>query len=134
MIGVDTNILLRLGDATDPTQRERARAFVDSQGAGGCLIGAIALTEFAWTLTRAYKRPRGEVAERIGMLLRSLEFQVADAGEASRALSRFRQGPADFADYFLAEINRSAGCSRTATFDHDALKADDLFAPVPELI
>ena len=92
MIGLDTNVLLRLGDDDEPVQRDRARARVRSQGANGCFVNAIVLAEFAWTLTR---------------------------------------GPADFADYFLAEINTSAGCAMTATFDRDALKSGEPFASVP---
>ena len=56
---------------------------------------------------------------------------AAALDEASRAVTRFRDGPADFADYFLAEINTSAGCATTATFDSAALKSGEPFAAVP---
>jgi predicted nucleic-acid-binding protein len=131
MIGLDTNVLLRLGDDDEPIQRDRARALVRSQGANGCFVNAIVLAEFAWTLTRSYKLSRGDAAARIAVILESPEFVVASLDEASRAVQRFREGPADFADYFLAEINTSAGCSMTATFDSDALKSGEPFAPVP---
>lgn len=131
MIGLDTNVLLRLGDDQEPGQRDRARALVRSQGANGCFVNAIVLAEFAWTLTRSYKLPRGDAAARIAVILESPEFVVASLDEASRAVDRFRHGPADFADYFLAEINASAGCATTATFDSDALKSGDPFAAVP---
>ena len=61
----------------------------------------------------------------------SPEFVVASLDEAARAVQRFRDGPADFADYFLAEINTTAGCAVTATFDRDALKSGEPFAAVP---
>jgi predicted nucleic-acid-binding protein len=131
MIGLDTNVLLRLGDDEDPGQRDRARALVRSQGANGCFVNPIVLAEFAWTLTRFYKLSRGDTAARIAVILESPEFVVASPEEASRAVERFRDGPADFADYFLAEINASAGCGTTATFDSDALKSGKPFAPVP---
>ena len=131
MIGLDTNVLLRLGDDDEPAQRERARALLRSQGANGCFVNAIVLTEFAWTLTRSYKLSRAEVAARISVILESPEFVVASLDEASRAVQRFRNGLADFADYFLAEINTSAGCATTATFDRDALKSGDPFRAVP---
>jgi predicted nucleic-acid-binding protein len=111
MIGLDTNVLLRLGDDDEPQQRDRARALVRSQGANGCFVNAIVLAEFAWTLTRSYV--------------------VASLDKASRAVQRFREGPSDFADYFLAEINASAGCVMTATFDSDPLKSGEPFAAVP---
>jgi predicted nucleic-acid-binding protein len=132
MIGLDTNVLLRLGDDREPDQRDRARALVGSQGASGCFVNPIVLSEFAWTLTRIYKLPRADVAARIALILEAPEFVVASLDEASRAVHRFRRGPADFADYFLAEINTSAGCATTATFDRDAIKSGEPFKPVPE--
>jgi predicted nucleic-acid-binding protein len=131
MIGLDTNVLLRLGDDEEPHQRDRARALVRSQGASGCFVNTIVLAEFAWTLTRSYKLSRGDVAARISVILESPEFVVANLDDASRAVQRFRVGSADFADYFLAEINISAGCTMTATFDRDALKSGDPFRAVP---
>lgn len=131
MIGVDTNVLLRLADDEEPGQRDRAQSLVRSQGESGCFVNAIVLAEFAWTLTRSYKLSRNEAAARIAVILESPEFVVASLDEAARAVERFRDGPADFADYFLAEINRSAGCPMTATFDRDALKSGEPFAAVP---
>jgi predicted nucleic-acid-binding protein len=133
MIGVDTNVLLRLGDDDEPLQRDRAQALVRSQGANGCFVNAIVLAEFAWTLTRSYKLSRGDTAARIAVILESPEFVVASLDEASRAVQRFRVGPADFADYFLSEINTSAGCATTVTFDSAALKSGEPFAAVPIL-
>jgi predicted nucleic-acid-binding protein len=132
MIGLDTNVLLRLGDDREPDQRDRARALVGSQGTNGCFVNAIVLSEFAWTLTRIYKLSRADVAARIALILEAPEFVVASLAEASRAVQRFRSGPADFADYFLAEINNSAGCAATATFDRDAIKSGEPFKPVPK--
>ena len=133
MIGVDTNVLLRLGDDDEPLQRDRAQALVRSQGASGCFVNPIVLAEFAWTLTRSYKLSRDDTAARIAVILESPEFVVASLDEASRAVQRYRAGPADFADYFLSEINISAGCAMTATFDSAALKSGDPFAAVPIL-
>jgi predicted nucleic-acid-binding protein len=130
MIGLDTNVLLRLGDDEEPIQRDRARALVRSQGENGCFVNEIVLAEFAWTLTRTYKLSRADAAARIAVILESPEFVVTNLDEASRAVERFRQGPADFADYFLAEINASAGCATTATLDSDALKSGEPFAAV----
>src|SRR5258708_14852111 len=131
MIGLDTNVLLRLGDDDEPQQRDRARALVRCQGANGCFVNPIVLAEFAWTLTRFYKLSRADTAARIAVILESPEFVIASLDEASRAIQRFRDGSADFADYFLAEINATAGCAMTATFDRDALKSGDPFVAVP---
>jgi predicted nucleic-acid-binding protein len=73
------------------------------------------------------------VAVRLEILLDAPEFVIEKSAEATRALARYRSGPADFPDYFLAEINRSAGCATTATSDDAALKSGELFSGVPAL-
>lgn len=130
-VGLDTNVLLRIGDDLAPAQQAPAQALVRSLGPAGSFVGAIVLAEFAWTLRRHYKLSRQEVSDRIAILLEAPEFVIAEAAEAERALIRYRQGPADFADYFLAEINRSQGCTATLSFDSAALKSGDPFLPVP---
>ena len=133
MLGLDTNVLLRLGDEREPSERNRAIAVIRAQGSAGCFVNPIVLSEFAWTLRRTFKLAREEVAARIAVVLEAPEFVVANGAEASLALERYRTGPADFADYFLAEINRGAGCTATVTFDSEALNSGDPFVPVPAL-
>jgi predicted nucleic-acid-binding protein len=133
MIGLDTNVLLRLVEESDPNQRARADALVRAQGLRGCFVNPIVLAELAWTLARTYKQSRDEIADRLELILEAPEFVVANADEAERAIGRLRQGPAEFSDYFLAEINRSAGCDNTATFDKHAGRSEDLFAAVPPI-
>jgi predicted nucleic-acid-binding protein len=130
MIGVDTNVLLRLSDEESPQERARARELVRTQP-GRLFVNEIVLAEFVWTLAKAFKKPRREIAERVAILLEADEFVVARSPEAGRALERYRDGRADFTDYFLAEINRSQGCSATASFDAKAVKSGDPFIPVP---
>jgi predicted nucleic-acid-binding protein len=129
MIGVDTNVLLRLSDEESPAQRDLARKFVKAN-AGRLFLSEIVVVEFVWTLVRTFKKARAEVAERVAILLDSDEFVVGRSSEAERALERYRIGPADFADYFLAEVNRSHGCSATASFDVKAVRSGDPFIPV----
>jgi predicted nucleic-acid-binding protein len=97
MIGLDTNVLLRLGDNEEPGQRDRVRALVRSRGKDGSFVNVV----------------------------------VASSEEASRAVESFREGPADFAHCFLAEINASSGCAMSATFDSASLNSREPFAAVP---
>jgi predicted nucleic-acid-binding protein len=56
MIGLDTNVLLRLGDEFEPAQRRRALALIRAQGFGGCFVNVIVLCEFSWTLSWRWRR------------------------------------------------------------------------------
>lgn len=127
MIGLDTNVLLRLFDRSDRAQTTAAERLIAEQGQEGCLLNPIVLSEFAWTLDRTYKVGRGIVADHIDRILEASEFIVPFADEAAAAADRFREGPADFADYFSAEINRTLGCTTTITFDRDAAKHKQSF-------
>ena len=123
MIGVDTNILLRMFDRSDAAQAEAADRLV-AEKAGGCLVNPIVLAEFAWTLDRTYKLDRESIAERVDRIVKSSEYVVAFPEAAMVALANFRTGSAGFADYLLAELNHSLGCETTYTFDRAAARAD----------
>ena len=133
MIGLDTNVVLRLGDEKDPAQRARALSLVASQGASGCMVNIVVLCEYAWTLRTAFKMDRVEIADRIDVLSRASEIVLSHSDAVQRALAKYRVGPADFADYLIAEVNAADGCESTATFDGDALKSGSPFSPVPVL-
>jgi len=131
MIGLDTNVLLRLFVEKDSAQIDRARRFVDAAAADEpCLVNPVVLAEFAWTLARTFKKKRLDVAHLIDGILSMDDLEVPFRHAAARALAAYRSGKADFPDYFLAEINRELGCASTATFDRAALDSP-AFSPVP---
>ena len=131
MIGLDTNVLLRLFVEDNLAQSERARRFVHAAAADEpCLVSPIVLAEFAWTLATKFKQKRPELARLIEGVLSMDDLEIPFRRAAERALAAYRSGTADFPDYFLAEINAELGCASTATFDTAALNSPT-FSPVP---
>jgi predicted nucleic-acid-binding protein len=131
MIGLDTNVLVRLFVEDDPAQSDRARRLVDAAAADEpCVINPVVLAEFAWTLARNFKKKRPEVARLIEGVLSMDDLDVPFRRAAQGALNAYRCGKADFPDYLLAAINAELGCASTATFDRAALD-DSAFSPVP---
>jgi predicted nucleic-acid-binding protein len=131
MIGLDTNVLVRLFVEDDPAQSDRARRLVDAAAADEpCVINPVVLAEFAWTLARNFKKKRPEVARLIEGVLSMDDLDVPFRRAAQGALNAYRRGKADFPDYLLAAINAELGCASTATFDRAALD-DSAFSPVP---
>jgi predicted nucleic-acid-binding protein len=129
VIGLDTNIILRIFDQTDAKQSAAVVRLLETEDADGSfLLNPIVLSEFAWTLQITYKKPRDVIADHLERLLQSPEFIVLFLDEASEAVRRYRDGPADFADYFLAAVNRSMGCGTTLTYDEDAAADTELFS------
>ena len=131
MIGLDTNVLLRLFVEDDPQQSERARSFFEAASAREtCVVNPVVLAEFAWTLVRGFRKKRREVAHLIAEVLSADDVEISNRSAAERALAAYRAGNADFPDYFLAEINLELGCASTATFDKAALDSS-AFSSVP---
>ncbi len=131
MIGLDTNVLLRLFVEDDPAQSLRARRHVAAATTDElCLVNSVVLAEFAWALAKKLKQKRAEVARLIEEVLSADDLHIPDRRAVERALAGYRTGHADFPDYFLAEINVELGCASTATFDRAALD-HPAFSPVP---
>jgi predicted nucleic-acid-binding protein len=125
VIGVDTNVILRLFDRSDAAQTAAIeRLLEDEANTDGFLVNPIVLAEFAWTLDRSYRLDRATIADHLDRILQASEFIVPFMDEAVAAASRYRDGPADFADYLFSEINHALGCTTTFTFDRAAGKGD----------
>lgn len=122
MIGLDTNVVVRFLAQDDPIQspiatRTMARLTREQPG----FIGAVVLAELTWVLSRAYKRPREEIARAVEGLLQSTQIVVENAPAAYRALARFEaSATAEFADALIAETAALAGARETVTFDQRA--------------
>lgn len=122
MIGIDTNVLVRLIVGDDSLQKEVALATLrmrcTNQNPG--FINRIVICELAWVLKRVYRFQRESIADAIEALLRSSVFEVEDASDVWGALWEFRNSKADFPDCLLAQTNLSAGCSSIISFDKEA--------------
>ena len=126
MIGLDTNVLLRLLVEDDPAQTERAKRFVarrcTPQSPG--FINHIVLAEFVWVLASSYDYRRDEVADAVEGLLSGQDRVVEAEAQVRAALGDYRSGKADLIDCLIGRVNRARGCEATATFDRRAAKLD----------
>ena len=124
MIGIDTNVLLRVIVADEPKQAEAARKFIqdncspDDPG----YVSYITLVELVWTLATAYQLSREDISRALEQILETAQLDVESSNDVALALRDYRRGPADFADCLLARINAAAGCEHTVTFDRKASK------------
>lgn len=122
MIGLDTNILLRLLVADDPAQATRAAAAIrrrcSPQSPG--FVNHIVLCELVWVLEARYGYARADIAAAVEALCNAADLRVDVAPAVEEALRRYRAGRAGFADCLLGLVNRAAGCATTLTFDKAA--------------
>lgn len=123
MIGLDTNVLLRLYLADDPAQAEKARRLVASltPEAPG-YVSIITLVELIWTLRNRYRLPREKVMEVVNGLLQTRDIVVEDEGVVEAAIDGASGLAAEIPDRLIALRNAEAGCRHTLTFDKGAAK------------
>jgi predicted nucleic-acid-binding protein len=123
VIGLDTNVLVRLLTGDDPKQRAAAKAFIAENCSQGdpAFINRLVLIETVWVLESVYGYTREQIAAAIDTLLRMVRVLTEDADLVRSAVATYRRG-ADFADALIAGVNTAKGCSRTATFDRTAAK------------
>ena len=123
MIGIDTNILVRLAIQDDPIQCAKVDLLLASlsrQEVG--FISLVTLIESVWVLGKVYNRPKSEIAGFVQGLLDAPELTMEGAETVSQALQRFKASTAGFADCLIERSGALAGCRETVTFDQDASK------------
>jgi predicted nucleic-acid-binding protein len=120
LIGVDTNVLVRLCVRDDTDQVDAALKLLSGAPPASIRVSVIVLAELAWTLLRRYRFDKATfIASVEGLLLRS-ELDIEGRDAVMTALRWYSSGKADFADYFIAALNLEAGATPTYTFDVSA--------------
>lgn len=124
MIGIDTNILVRIFVTEGGHDEARARAFVAANAARGAFfVALIVLVELVWTLRSRYSYSHSVIAEVVRSLLGSDDFVVESRALVEEALTLQTTNNAGFADILVALCCRAAGSDRTYTLDKKAAKA-----------
>ncbi len=130
MIGVDTNILVRIFANDDPGQARRAGSFIDRDAADEkAFVSVVVLVEFAWTMRRVYGWERDWVLVALRKITEHPNIVVEDRDAVRDAIVRSANHRAEFPDQLIAVRNSLAGCRVTMTFDRDAAR-DPGFAPL----
>ena len=126
MIGLDTNVLVRIIVGDDEKQAEKAEKILKSRctSEDPGFVNAIVLCELAWTLDRTYGYSRAQIADVMSRILENRALRIEHAGLVAAALRLYRTVAASFSDVLLAEINLAAGSESTLTFDRKAARLD----------
>ena len=123
MIGVDTNVLVRLLIEESPQQTARAVDFFRQRSATDpAYISLIVTAELAWVLRKVYKFGQAQIAAAMGRLLETSDIVIERSDIVAWALKHFDHARIDLADLLIAAINEQAGCPTTVTFDKNAAK------------
>jgi predicted nucleic-acid-binding protein len=128
MIGLDTNVLLRwlipdrdgkLGSSEAEIERVSKIFLVDG---AEFFINSVVIAETAWMLEKKLKLARTDVSQVVNRLLHAENIAVGNDAEVRTAQSVFEQSRANLADCVIAQLNLTARCSHTLTFDREAAR------------
>lgn len=131
LIGIDTNILVRLLTRDDEAQFALCKSLIErARTDGPILLNPIVLTEVVWVLEKIYRILPQTARAKVAELAASSEFKVPDALPTDNWEVWFKAGHEDFFDVVIAASNGAAGCDVTFTFDNAAAK----YVPGMELL
>ena len=124
MIGIDTNILLRLWLNDDPAQNKRIDQLLAEHGGlpGSLLVTDVVLVEAVWTLKSAFEQDKHAQSIAVRSLLDETAFAFEDREAVASALTLFESGSCGFADCLVVAKHARQGCDFTATFDRSMRK------------
>jgi len=123
MIGVDTNVLVRLLIEEDATQTALAVQFFDARSSRDpAFISLVVVAELAWVLGKTYKFSHDQVKTVMLGLLEAPDVVVERDEIVRSALAQFDHVKIDLADLLIAATGRQAGAPATVTFDRNAAK------------
>ena len=119
MIGLDTNILLRLWLNDAPAQNRRIDAMLAEYGGtpGALLVTDVVLAEAVWTLRSAYGQDKPAQLTALQSLLDETAFAFEDRAAVIESVAMFEKGSCGFSDCLIAARHQRLGCQFTATFD-----------------
>jgi predicted nucleic-acid-binding protein len=124
LIGVDTNILIRLLVRDHIGQYQAAVALVSNSGAREPLIvNPIVIAETVWVLEKRYRQERQTARGLLATLLDTDEFAVPRRMNCDGWSDWLQSGHSNFSDVVIAAINLENGCEKTVTFDLRAAKS-----------
>lgn len=124
MIGIDTNVLVRLLVRDHAAQLRAAEKFVSTHctTANPGFVSRVVIAELAWVLGDVYGYDRHEIAGALRALRNVTQLKLDAAEAVESALEDFAASSAEFADCLIAQVNRSVGCEYTITYDRKAAK------------
>ena len=90
MIGVDTNVLVRIFASDDAQQAASAIRVIDESKPGQIFVNVVVLAEFAWTMRRAYKWEDDWIRHALTRIVRHPALSIQHRASVARGHYRFQ--------------------------------------------
>lgn len=116
VIGIDTNILVRIITRDDEKQSQIALDYV-SNNSTPFVINHIVICELVWVLESAYKYDKKQIIKALECILKVKQFLILEKNSVRSALKLYAETSIDFSDALIGYVNKEEGCEFTITFD-----------------
>ena len=116
VIGIDTNILVRIITRDDEKQSQIALDYV-SNSSTPFVINHIVISELVWVLESAYKYDKKQIIKALECILKVKQFLILEKNSVRSALKLYAETSIDFSDALIGYVNKEEGCEFTITFD-----------------
>ncbi len=121
MIGLYSNILVRVFARDDPAQEKAALRLIDGLPNGEkAIVNIVVVVELLWVLGRKYNFERNQLARVIRSLTEHRRLFLPDKDILREAAHRVTEEGGDLPDVIIGLLNKEQGASTTYTFDRDA--------------
>ena len=124
MVGLDTNVFVRLLVADDVEQTRRAQKLISQCVARdeSILVSLLVLIETEWVLRSRYEMKRDAMLGLFRAALEARELSFEDEPAVEEALFHWKESACGLSDCLITAHNRQLGCRATATFDVKAAR------------
>lgn len=124
MVGIDTNILVRIFTQDNPQLTKQAQQIIDDAEPGKLLLDRIVIAELGYVLVSRYAYDKQDVCKIYTSLLAYGTFYVPDRELVELTVKLFAsEKPLSFEDCWLLALKRSGKVKSIATFDTSLIKS-----------
>lgn len=127
MAAIDTNVLVRLLVADDPTQARRALAYLEARRP--LWVSTVVLVETVWVLAVVYGWSKAQILAMLEIASNSRDFAFQSVETVRAAIAAYAVSKADFSDCLALELARAEGHLPFATFDKATARLRDAVMP-----
>ena len=123
MIGIDTNILVRLSIQDNTNQHQKIRNYL-LRNKHALWISTNVLQEWFWVLSRIYRIEEDVIFSQISQWFEIDCFHFEDRDLLEECMNHTNK-KVGFIDLLIARRNKKAGCTTTLTLDKAASALDN---------
>lgn len=124
MIGLDTNVVVRLLLADDQAQTQRVVRFLERAQADSTtvMLTLEVIQEVEWVLRGSAKKTKSEFLGIARKLLETRDIEIDNEAILEQALRTYEKSTADFSECLFLAHYRQLGCDTMLTFDTKAAR------------